>query len=425
MTMSAWPIQVKEKSLDNGLRCVAVEVPHVHSATAILFVRAGSRYETPETNGISHLLEHMIFRGTPRFENSYPLASAVESFGASFNAETSRDAASYYIDTVPRHFFEALDLLAEMFRGPRFADLDVEREIVLEEMSEDYNEEGLLTDMDSLTRPRIWPDHPMGLPVIGVRENIERFSVDDLRTFWDAHYQANNMVLCAAGAVDADSFFAGAADAFSFLKTGTAYEPEAPVPAPGGSRAYVPNPDSQLSVNLAWPALAESDPKYVVLGMLRRILDDGLSSRLHRRIVDADGLAYSIEAHVEGYSDAGLFEIEAELAPHKLEALARALREMVDELRSELPTEAELERVKERARCDVELVQDNVTYLAEWQAGTRLYRTPKTLDEVLTAIDSVTAEAIRDMAVQVLDAHRLHVTVVGPRKHASRLAVFG
>lgn len=411
--MESWNIQVKEQDLSGGLRALAIEMPHVHTATVFVLVRAGSRYETPETNGIGHLLEHMIFRGTEKYPNSYELARAVEALGASFNAETSRDAAVYYIETVPRHLARAADLLAEMFRAPRFADLDIEKEIVLEEMNEDYNEEGLLTDLDSLTRPRLWPSHPMGFAVIGIRENVERIDVEDLRAHWDRLYVSGNMLVCGAGNIDAADFFAHVEDAFSFVSEGPGVQQKAPRPSATGSSLWVPNPDSQVSVNLAWPALPDPHPDHAALSLLRRALDDGLSSRLHRRIVDEEGLAYDVEASIEGYHDAGAFEIQAGLAPRKLPAVMSVLAEILDDLCEREVDEEELAKVRERSLCDLETLQDDVEHVTEWLAGGILHGLRHDPKQIAERVRRVTPEQIQKVAREVLRRDSMHVTIVG------------
>jgi hypothetical protein len=125
----------RERTLRNGLKVVAVEMPHVHSVSLVAYVRAGSRYETPSTNGMSHFLEHMFFRGTERFPSTYELAHHIESLGATFNATTTREMAYFYTEIAPRHLESGVETLGEMFRAPLFPDIGIEREVVLEEIS--------------------------------------------------------------------------------------------------------------------------------------------------------------------------------------------------------------------------------------------------------------------------------------------------
>ena len=199
-------LRARNRVLKNGLRVVAVEMPHVHACSLVAYVRAGSRYETAKTNGVSHFLEHMFFRGTDRFPSTYELAHHIESLGATFNATTTREMAYFYTEIAPRHLEAGVETLGEMFGSPLFPDIGIEREVVLEEMNEDYNEDGLLIDPDSVAKGKLWPGHPLGFPIIGIGKNVKRFKVEDLRAHHERLYTARNMVLCAAGGVSVELF---------------------------------------------------------------------------------------------------------------------------------------------------------------------------------------------------------------------------
>ena len=194
------PVRARRTVLPNGLTVVAAEMPHVHSVSLVAYVRAGSRYEDERTNGVSHFLEHMFFRGTRSYPSTHELAFRIESLGASFNATTTREMAYYYTELAPRHLEAGVEVLGEMFRAPLFPDVDIEREVVLEEMSDDYNEDGVLVDPDSVAKGKVWPGHPLGYPIIGVSRNVERMSRRDLQRHHRRLYVGRNMVLAATGA---------------------------------------------------------------------------------------------------------------------------------------------------------------------------------------------------------------------------------
>lgn len=405
-------IRARKHVLRNGLKVIAVEMPHVHSVSLVAYVRAGSRYESAATNGISHFLEHMFFRGTERFPSTYELASHIESLGATFNATTTRDMAYYYTEVAPRHVEAGVEVLGEMFRAPLFPDVGIEREVVLEEMSEDYNEDGVLIDPDSIAKGKLWPGHPLGFPIIGVGKNVKKFGAAHLRAHHRGLYTARNMVLTAAGQVHLEDLERLAEKHLGFLPAGKPVRQRAPVFAPGRFHS-VKNPDNQLAVDLVFPAFAEGSEDWKTAILLRRILDDGISSRLHRAIVDRGGLAYGCEAILDGFHDTGAFEFECTLAPEKMPALLSVLVKILGELKAKGPDASELARVKERYACDLEFAQDAVGEMAGWYGGAELYREPESFPEALARVRRVEASDVRRVAGRIFDAARAHLVVVG------------
>jgi len=405
-------LRARNRVLKNGLRVVAVEMPHVHSCSLVAYVRAGSRYETAKTNGVSHFLEHMFFRGTNRFPSTYELAHHIESLGATFNATTTREMAYFYTEIAPRHLEAGVETLGEMFGSPLFPDIGIEREVVLEEMSEDYNEDGLLIDPDSVAKGKLWPGHPLGFPIIGIGKNVKRFKVEDLRAHHKRLYTARNMVLCAAGDVSVEELEKLAERHLGFLPPGAPVKQAAPSFAPGRFH-LVKNPDNQLSVDLVFPAFKEQSEDWKTAILLRRILDDGISSRLHRAIVDRGGLAYGCEAILDGFHDTGTFEFECTLAPEKLPVLVGVLTSILRDLKTNGPDAAELARVKERYACDLEFAQDAVGEMAGWHGGALLYREPESFPDALAKVRAVTASDVKRVASRIFHPKRAHLIVVG------------
>lgn len=387
-------------------------MPHVHSVSLVAYVKAGSRYETDRTNGISHFLEHMFFRGTERFPSTFDLAHRIESLGGTFNATTSRDMAWFFTELPPRHLEAGLEVLSEMFRAPLFPDVEIEREVVLEEMSEDYNEDGVLVDPDSIAKQKVWPEHPLGFPIIGQARNIRRFTADDLRAHHRALYTAPNVVLAAAGDVSLERLQKLAARHLGFLPDGPAARPTPPAVAPGQFH-WIRNPDNQLAVDLVFPGFAEGSPEWKAAVLLRRVLDDGISSRLHRAIVDRGGIAYGCEAILDGFHDAGTFEFECSLAPEKLPALVSTLVRILRDLAQNGPEESELAKAKERFACDLEFAMDSVGEMAAWFGGISLHREPESLAGALAKIRRVSREDVRAVARDLFQPSRAHLVVVG------------
>jgi len=235
--------------LPNGLTVVTVELPHLHSVSVVMYARVGSRYEPVADNGLSHFLEHMLFRGTERLPDAYALNHAIEALGGTLYAETGRDYSLYQISLHPETLQPGLELFGEIFATPAFADVDVERRIVLEEMHEDHDEDGRLINIDDLARLEVWPDHPLGYRITGPYENVERFDDTDVRRHFATHYGARNMVLAVSGAVQRDDVIGTLHRVFGTLASGEELHVVAPPESQQRARfLYVPREGSQTNV---------------------------------------------------------------------------------------------------------------------------------------------------------------------------------
>ena len=315
--------------MPGGLRVVTVALPHLHGATAILYVRVGSRYESPADNGLSHFLEHMLFRGTETHPTSYDLSFAIESLGGTLNAETGRDYSLYEVDLDPDCMQEGLGLLGEIFTTSRFRDIELERRLILEEMNEDFDDDGNDINLSDLTRGLVFADHPLGQKIIGPPENVQRFTAADVRRHFERYHGARNMVLAVAGPIDHDRVGALAERAFAGLAPGELAEPMPP-PAARTSPAfrYVDIPGAQTAIQLIFTAPSEMDPDYPALCALVRALDDGMSTPLHYTLCDQLGLAYYVSASIEPFHDTGLFELEGATSHDQTPELARRMLEL-------------------------------------------------------------------------------------------------
>src|SRR5512139_2770579 len=192
---------VETTTLANGLAVTTVALPHLHTAVCALFVKVGARFEAPDDNGLSHFVEHMLFRGTERYPTSLALNTAVERLGSTLHAETGRDYTLFQLALEPDHVPAAIEVLGELLTRPRFSDIELERELILEEINEDYDEQGVEINADDIARGLVFEDHPLGQRIIGPRTNVERFSLADVRRHFDTYYGARNANLCVAGPV--------------------------------------------------------------------------------------------------------------------------------------------------------------------------------------------------------------------------------
>ena len=406
-------------TLDNGLAVSTVALPHLHTAVCSLFVKVGARFEAPEDNGLSHFVEHMLFRGTERHPTSLALNTAIERLGSTLHAETGRDSSLFQLALEPAHVPEALELLGELLGRPRFTDIDLERQLVLEEINEDYDEAGIEINADDIARGLVFEDHPLGQRIIGPRTNVERFSLDDVKRHFTAFYGGRNAQLCVAGPIEHGRVVEQAARALAQMPGGAKAEvPAAPPIGKGPRLQHVRDAGSQTALAVVFRAVPELDPKYISLVALQRILDDGMSTRLHYTLADQKGLAYSINAAIEPLADAALFEIAGATANAKVPVLVKELLVLLDGLRTGKMTEDELAKARVRYRYETLASIDDASSMAGWFGGTALYYTPPTLSERLAQMQKVTIDDIVQVAEEVLSPQHLVLAAVGSLSRA-------
>jgi predicted Zn-dependent peptidase len=411
--------RVETTTLDNGLAVTTVALPHLHTAVCALFIKVGSRFETPADNGLSHFVEHMLFRGTERYATSLALNTAVERLGSTLHAETGRDYTLFQLALEPGYLAQGIDLLGELLGRPRFTDIELERELILEEINEDYDEQGVEINADDIARGLVFDDHPLGQRIIGPRSNVERFSNDDVRRHFTTFYGARNANLCVAGPVEHGEIVAHAARALASMPAGQRVDvPAAPPMIAGPRLEHVKDAGSQTSLAIVFRAVPELDPAYVALVALLRVLDDGMSTRLHYTLADQKGLAYSIHAAIEPLADTALFEIAGATANAKVPALVRELLTLLDGLRRGQVTDDELAKARVRYRYETLASIDDAAAMAGWFGGTALYYPPPGLSERLAQMEAVKIADVARVAEQVLAPNNLAIAAVGSLSRA-------
>lgn len=406
--------RVESTILDNGLRVTTVALPHLHTATVAAFIKVGSRFETDASNGLSHFVEHMLFRGTDRFPTSLALNTAIERLGSTLHAETGRDYTLLSMGFEPELVDAGLDLLGELLTRPRFGEIELERALVLEEINEDYDEDDIEINVDDIARGMMFENHPLGQRIIGPRHNVQGFAETDVRDHFARYYGASNTIVCVAGPVHHPAVVAAAARAFSQLPVGNPADP-IPAPAsPGGPRwKHVRDSGAQTTLAMLFRGVPELDPGYPAFVALLRALDDGMSTRLHYQLADQKGLAYSIGAGIEPLSDAALFEVSGATANAKLPTLVTEILRLLGGLRDDRISDDELAKIRTRYRYETLASLDDPAAMAGWFGGTALYYPPPSLTERLSAMAKVTPDDILETARRVLAPSELVLAAVG------------
>jgi len=409
----------EERCLANGLRVVVVPQPHLVGATLSVFVKVGPRYERRERSGISHFLEHMLFRGTARFASAHALSFASESLGGMIEAATYADFTHFQLSVPNEHASEALALLADLLMAPRFLDLELEKKIVREEILADLSVDGREVDAENLSRMLLFGEHPLGFKITGDEASVEGFTIADLHAHMAAHYGAANMAVVASGNVDKEALFASAARLFAGFPRGALTLLDAPPPLRHGEHLrFVSNESSQTDVRLCFRAFGADDPDYMALRMLSRVVDDGMSTRLHQKLTDESGLAYDVFAALDPYEEIGVFEIGASVEHEKLpELLAAALSLMSDLCQREVGNE-ELEKARTRYRWSLRRIVDSPEDMTMFVGTQAIFGRSYELAQLLAEVERITRADLMRVARRVVRPEGTHVLAVGKTKKA-------
>jgi predicted Zn-dependent peptidase len=401
--------------LANGLPVVVAPQPHLQRAYVALWARVGSRFETDAENGISHFLEHMIYRGTRRVPSAHAVNLAFESLGGSLFASTQVDHGIFSLGLPPESLGAACALFGEVLSEPAFLDIDVERGIVAEEILEDLDDEGRQIDADNVSRALIYGDHPLGFTITGTEKHVRSFHEDMLRRWHAEHYTADNAALVFSGNVEIDAAFRLAQQAFErSLPRGTRIPATPPALTQKAARLeIVENVSSQTELRICFRACAETHALRPALDMLMRVIDDGMSTRLYHRLCDARGLCYDVSAGYDPYEDDGVVDVAAGVQHKRVPLVTREILALFDELAQTGPTEEELTKARRRVLWDARSMADSPEETGSFYAGGLLFDRQSTPEEHVAALVRVTPSDVREVARWMARPERLSVTAVG------------
>jgi predicted Zn-dependent peptidase len=403
--------------LPSGLRVVTIETPHLHTALLAVYVRTGSRHESPGNNGVSHFLEHLFFRGSEGWPDTVKMNAAIEEVGGNLNGVTGRDLGYYYTPLHPAYLSVGMGILGDMLTRPRLTDMEVERQIILEEMLDEVDEKGRDIDLDNLSKRLLFGAHPLAMKIAGTRESVSALKHEQVLEHFARNYVTGNMVVTAAGRVKHSEVLELAERAFASLPRGPHTRETPPRPPPPGPRFhFVAHDESQTEFRLNFLTVPEQHEDFPALQIIRRVLDDGLSSRLPFEVVEKRGLAYSISAGLDSFHDTGIFEIEAASAPEKASRVVEEVLRVLATLCAEEIPQEELKRAQRRHRMLLEFSEDSPGELAGWFGGTELFRVPETFNRRADMVDAETAAHVREVARRYFTRENLTGVAVGQRK---------
>ena len=407
--------------LGNGLRVLTAAMPHTRSVTISIYVRVGSRYEEPAEAGVSHFLEHLLFKGTERRPTAQEISEIIERVGGVLNAGTDRELTVYWCKVARDHLGLGIDLLADMLRHSRFdpEEIDKERRVVLEELASVQDAPPQWVDV--LLDQVMWPGQPMGWDVAGTRESVAGFTRDMARDYWLRHYSPGATVVSVAGDVEHERVVA-AVDA--------ALGEWAPMVAP----SWQPVIDGQekpclrlehrrteqAHLSLAVRGLSSVDPDRFALDLLNVILGEGMSSRLFVAVRERQGLAYDVHSYVSHYLDTGTVGVYAGVDPKRASSALGSIMEQLVRIRDGVEEE-ELTKAKEFSKGRMFLRLEDTRNVSGWMgAQESLLDEIKTVDEVAAAIDAVQADDLTRVARRLFVTDKLNLALVGPLRGEGR-----
>lgn len=409
------PIDFSVDELEGGARLVTAPMPDRASVSLALMFSVGSRYESDRLGGISHFIEHLFFKGTPRRPSAQLIAEAIEGVGGVMNASTDKEVTTYWTKVPDTHLELAADVLFDIVSDSRLTPEDIERErtVILEElkMYQDLPQD----HVHSLFEEIMWPGHPLGRDIGGTLASVAALGRDDLVQFVSDYYGRSKLVISASGMVDSAGMTKLISErlALTGKAAGNGHQP--PPPALTAPAVRLQRKDTeQAHICIGTRALSYLDEDRYNLDLLNTILGEGMSSRLFLEIREKRGLAYDVHSYTSKHLDCGYFAVYTGVDPSKaeeaVEAIVRELRRVID---VDVP-EVELEKARQFTLGRLKLGLESTNAMASWLGQQQLLAgRVRTLDEVVNAIESVTVESVRRVAKKVLD-QPLQMAVIGP-----------
>lgn len=405
----------QKTTLPNGIRVVTEAIPYVKSVSLGVWVGTGSRYERDHNHGISHFIEHLMFKGTAS-RSAKDIAEAVDAIGGQLNAFTAKEYTCYYMKVLDNHMDLAFDILSDMFLASKFDSEDIkrEREVVLEEvhMYEDSPDE----IVHDIHLDKVWVGHPLGRNILGTSESIGKFNRDLVLEYYLDFYTPDNIVIAAAGNLLHEDVVNLVNKYFSGT-TGRKSESPGFAPTLTPARTVHIKDTEQVHLCLGTWSVPQNAPEIYAVHILNNLLGGGISSRLFQSIREDRGLAYSVYSYQNNYSDAGLFTVYAGTRPANASQVIELIIQNIAELKANGITEHELNKAKEQLKGSLLLGLES--------SSSRMSRIGKmeitlgkfiSLEEVVAKINEVTLDDLHIMAEKLFASDKIAFTALGPLK---------
>jgi predicted Zn-dependent peptidase len=409
--------------LDSGVRVVTEAMPSVRSVALGFFVGVGSRDESEGQQGISHFIEHLLFKGTDRFGSS-EIDEIFDAMGAEINAGTSKETTTLYARFLDRHLERALEVMGDMVLRPAWADVDSERQVVIEEIAM-YEDEPSDKVHDVLAGA-VFGDHPLGRPIIGTPEVVGSVSVDDLAAYHGRRYAPERLVVAGAGNLEHAHVVALVERALARggPAAGAAAQARAGTNGRGPSVRFHRKETEQVHVCVGGTGISRSDERRFALRVLDTVLGGSSSSRLFQEVRERRGLAYSVFSYFSQFVDTGEVALYVGTRPDRVGEALEVVAAELGRLRDEPVGEAELDRARENVKGRTALALEATSSRMHRLGGSVLTGVPVlSADEIMARVDAVSAEDLSALARELLEPRRLSAAGVGADEDAFRAAL--
>jgi predicted Zn-dependent peptidase len=406
----------RKSVLDNGIRVVSESIPHVRSVSIGVWADVGSRDETLSQNGISHFIEHMVFKGTKR-RSVRDIAQSLESLGGYLNAFTTKEQTCFYARVLDLHVAEAMDVLSDIVMNATFKAQELEKEklVVIEELKNAEDDpEDIIHDY---FEKALFPEHALGFPIIGTEKNLRGFRREDLFTHLKTHYQPSRIVVAAAGNLDHDRLVKLAAKSFkpAVSRQLIRKRPPGPTRVSRALKKEYPRPINQAHICMGTVGYSIKHKDRFPLMVLNSLLGEGMSSRLYQTIREKHGFAYSVYSFVNLLSDTGLFGTYIGTDKKNIANSISLVHQELKKLRTTPVPRAELKRTQSQIKGTMMLGLENMSSRMMRLGSSELYYGKcVTLDSVLKKVDAVTPEEIQKVARDLFDLDRFSTVIIRP-----------
>lgn len=402
-------------TLANGLRVLTAPMPHTRSVSISFYIGAGSRYETESISGLSHFLEHMLFKGTQRRPTAQQISEEVDSVGGILNGGTDRELTVYYVKVARPHFALALDILVDMIRRPLIdaEEIEKERKVIIEELA--TVKDSPAQQADVLLDAIMWPNQPLGWDVAGTEQSITSLSRHAVLDYFDHQYVPNNTVVSVAGAIEHEEVVAALEAQTTDWGPGRPGSWFAAVDGQCGPRLRIEHKRTeQAHISLAVRGVSNEHPDRYAVDLLSAVLGEGMSSRLFTELREKRGLCYDIHSYTSHFLDTGAFSIYAGVDPSAAREAIAAILEQLALAKEGIP-EAELRKAKELTKGRLLLRMEDTRSVSGWLGAQELLTGEvRTVDEVVDRVEAVTTDDLRRVANDLLRTETLNVAIVGP-----------
>ncbi|MCI0548931.1 MAG: insulinase family protein [Candidatus Rokubacteria bacterium] len=399
--------------LPNGIRLVTEAIPHVRSVAVGIWVDTGSRVEPADRGGISHLIEHLVFKGTAT-RSAEEIARAIDGVGGHMDAFTAKENTCFYVNVLDEHLPLAVDLLADILMRPRFAPEDIEKEkaVVFQEikMVEDTPDD-LIHD---LFAERIWAGHPLGRPILGSWDQVRSYRREMIQQHFEAEYSPGRITVAVAGHLEHDRVVDLFAAHFDGFARPTAPRTAVPPVLHAGVH-MIPKPLEQVHLVMGFPGISDVAAERYALYLLNDVIGGSMSSRLFQEVRERQALVYSVHSGTQGFRDTGILYVYAGTDPPNFAKVMKALMKELRALKKDGVTAAELRRAKDHLKGNLMLSLESTSSRMNRLARQELrFGTFHPLDDMLSAIDRVPPEAVEGLLHGTLDEDQLSLVTLGP-----------